>query len=217
VVTAVAEVRPLLRGWSHAAAIAPAAGGTVALTLLSRGDAAKQATLVVYGAALTLLFSVSALYHRGNWSPRVESLLRRVDHADISLLIAGTYTPIAVVLLDGAPRFILLAGTWTAALAGVVIAITGARLGRGWRAALYVATGWLAVAALPALYGRVGAGGLAVLAGGGVLYSIGAVAYASRRPALWPRVFGYHEVFHLLVIAATALFFGFIAVNVVGA
>src|SRR5579884_979112 len=187
---AVTEVKPLLRGWSHAVAIAPAAAGTAALIVIARGDPLKQVTLGVYGAALTLLFAVSALYHRGRWSARMQALLRRIDHADISLLIAGTYTPISVVLLDGAARVMLLCAVWTAAIAGMVIALSGLRLRAGQLALLYIGTGWIAVAALPALYGRVGAAGLALLGCGGVLYTLGALAYALRRPVLWPRVFG---------------------------
>jgi hemolysin III len=209
--------RPLLRGWSHALFAVPAAAGALALVLLAHGDPLKQLAFAVYGVALTALFAVSALYHRGAWSPRVRSVWRRIDHFDIHLLIAATYTPIAVVLLSGVPRALLLAVVWTAALSGGIVALTGVRVPRSLLTIVYVAVGWMAVAVLPALYPRIGAGGIATISAGGILYSLGAVIYATQRPSLWPRVFGYHEVFHLLVIAGTAIFFCFMAATVVPA
>ncbi|MBV8302190.1 MAG: hemolysin III family protein [Candidatus Dormibacteraeota bacterium] len=207
--------RPALRGWSHAAVIAPVVAGWALLMVHARDDTLKLATVAVYGATLTLLFSVSALYHCRTWNASARSLLRRIDHADISLLIAATYTPVVGVLLGGAARILLLAGVWSAALLGAALSLFDVHLRRSLLVALYIATGWIALLALPALYQRIGAGGVAVLVCGGLLYSAGAVLYAVQRPKLWPRVFGYHEVFHLLVIAATAVFFGFIAAEVV--
>jgi hemolysin III len=208
---------PLLRGWSHAVCALPAAGGAATLTALSHGEPLKQATLAVYGVALTALFAVSALYHCGRWSPRMRAVLRRIDHADIALLIAATYTPISAVLLDGVARIAVLCVAWGAALSVAAIAVLGLRVRRSVLVALYIGTGWVALLILPALYARVGAAGLAALCLGGVLYTLGAVAYGVQRPALWPRVFGYHEVFHLLVVAASAVFFAFIAGSVLPA
>ena len=207
--------RPLLRGWLHGIAIVPASAGAVTLVVLARRDPIKVATLTVYGIGLTLLFTVSTLYHLGPWSERARAAWRRADHATIFLMIAGTYTPITAVLLDGWPRAALLTAIWTLALAGGFIVGFGLPVPRPALVLLYVAVGWTALVAMPAFFARIGPAGIGYFAAGGALYSAGAVAYASRRPRLWPDVFGYHEVFHLLVIAATALFFAFIARHVV--
>lgn len=212
-----AEQRPLLRGWSHAVAVAPALAGAIALVVLARGDPAKQVSLVVYGAALTLLFTISALYHRVPWTPVWKTVWRRLDHANIFVVIAATYTPIAANMLDGWVRVAVLAGIWAAALTGASVVAAPLALPRPAMVALYIGVGWLALFIIPMLYTRLGVLGVALLFGGGALYSLGAAMYATRRPRLWPRVFGYHEAFHLLVIAASALFFVVIAVSVVPA
>jgi hemolysin III len=209
--------RPILRGWSHTIAIAPALAGAVALIVVARGNPAKQASLVIYGTALTLLFTVSALYHRVGWSPTWRAVWRRIDHANIFVVIAATYTPVAVNVLDGWMRVTVLLTIWLAALAGATLMAARIELPRAAMVVAYVAVGWVALIIVPSLYTRLGMTGVALLFAGGLLYSLGAIAYAFRRPNLWPRVFGYHEVFHLLVIAATAVFFVFIALVVVPA
>jgi hemolysin III len=209
--------RPILRGWSHTIAIAPALAGAVALVVVARGDAAKQASLAVYGTALTLLFTVSALYHRIGWSPTWRAVWRRIDHANIFVVIAATYTPVAVNVLDGWMRVTVLLTIWLAALAGATLMAARIELPRPAMVVAYVAVGWIALIIVPSLYTRLGMTGVALLFAGGLLYSLGAITYAFQRPNLWPRVFGYHEVFHLLVIAATAVFFVFIALVVVPA
>ncbi|MBV9101394.1 MAG: hemolysin III family protein [Candidatus Dormibacteraeota bacterium] len=211
------EQRPLLRGWSHAVAVVPALTGAIALVLLTRGSPGKQMSLLVYGAAVTLLFTVSALYHRVPWSPPWRAVWRRLDHANIFVVIAATYTPIAANMLDGWLRVAVLTGIWLAALCGASLVAAPVELPRPVMAAVYVGVGWLAILIIPVLYTRLGALGLVMLLGGGALYSLGAVMYALRRPRLWPRVFGYHEAFHLLVIAATAVFFMVIAATVLPA
>jgi hemolysin III len=207
--------RPLLRGWSHAIAIVPAIAGATVLVVSAHGEPAKQLSLAVYGVGLTLLFTVSALYHRGPWSPRVLAVWRRLDHATIFVMIAATYTPVVVVVLDGWLRIAVLAGIWVLTVTGAVIVTTRMSLPRYALVLLYVAVGWSALVALPAMAVRLGASGMAYILAGGALYSLGAVAYALRRPRLWPSVFGYHEVFHILVIAATGVFFAFIAGRIV--
>ena len=202
---------PLLRGWSHLVAIVPAAIAATALVLSGPRDPGQRAALALYGAALILLFTVSALYHRGPWSPRVRAVWRRVDHANIFLMIAATYTAVVVILLDGPMRIALLAAVWVAAGTGIVLSVLPLKLPRGVYVGLYLLTGWIAIVVLPTMIHRVSSIALVALLAGGGLYSLGALAYAFRRPRLWPRVFGYHEVFHLLVIAATALFFTFVA------
>ncbi len=202
---------PLLRGWSHLVAIVPAAVAATALVLSGPRDAGQRAALALYGAALILLFTVSALYHRGPWSPRIRAVWRRVDHANIFLMIAATYTAAVVIILDGPTRVALLAAVWVAALSGILLSVLPLKLPRGVYVGLYLLTGWIAIVVLPTMIQRVSSTALVALLAGGGLYSLGALAYAFRWPRLWPRVFGYHEVFHLLVIAATALFFTFVA------
>jgi hemolysin III len=132
-------------------------------------------------------------------------------------MIAATYTPIAVVILSGWLRAGILVAIWITAAVGIVLVTTPIRMSRAVLVILYAAAGWIAVVILPTLYARIGPAGFSILLGGGVLYTLGAVAYALRRPRLWPSVFGYHEVFHLLVIAASAMFFAVIALSVVPA
>jgi hemolysin III len=208
---------PMLRGWSHAIAIVPAVVGLTVLLASAPDNPGQRASFAIYGSALVLLFTVSTLYHRGPWSPRVRAIWRRVDHANIFLMIAATYTAVAVNLLDGGTRIGILVAIWVTAGIGMVIVAGPLRLPRPLLVLTYFCTGWMAIVILPALVSRVGAAGLTFLLAGGGLYSLGALAYALRRPRLWPRVFGYHEVFHLLVIAATALFFAFIALAVMPA
>ncbi|HYL72427.1 MAG TPA: hemolysin III family protein, partial [Candidatus Dormibacteraeota bacterium] len=185
-----AEQRPLLRGWSHAVAVVPALAGATVLVVLARGDPAKQVSLLVYGAALTLLFTISALYHRVPWTPAWRSVWRRLDHANIFIVIAATYTPIAANMLDGWVRVAVLAGIWAAALTGASLVAAPLALPRPAMVALYIGVGWLALFIIPMLYTRLGPLGVALLFGGGALYSLGAAMYATRRPRLWPRVFG---------------------------
>jgi hemolysin III len=207
--------RPLLRGWSHALAIVPAVIGATVLVVSAHDSAIKRLSLVVYGIGLTLLFTISTLYHRGPWSPRVLAVWRRLDHASIFVMIAATYTPVIVVVLGGWMRIAMLAGIWVLTAAGALIVTTRVTVPRYALVLLYVAVGWSALVALPAMAARLGPSGMAYILAGGALYSLGALAYALRRPRLWPSVFGYHEVFHILVIAATAVFFAFIAGRIV--
>jgi hemolysin III len=196
-------------------AIVPAIAGATVLVVSAHGEPVKQLSLVVYGIGLTLLFTVSTLYHRGPWSPRVRAVWRRLDHATIFVMIAATYTPVVVVVLDGWMRMAVLTGIWMLTVVGALIVITRMSMPRYALVLLYVTVGWSALVALPAMAVRLGPSGMAYILVGGVLYSLGAVAYALRRPRLWPSVFGYHEVFHILVIAATAVFFAFIAGRIV--
>jgi len=206
--------RPLLRGWSHLAAIPPAAVGAAALVRIAWHDPGRALSLSVYGTALILLFTVSALYHLGPWSPRVRAAFRRADHATIFLMIAATYTPIVAITTDGWIRTLVLCDVWLLALVGAVLVSTPLVLPRFVLVLLYLCVGWTALWAMPVMVTRIGVSGFLALATGGALYSAGALVYAIRRPRLWPTVFGYHEVFHLMVIAATAVFYVFIAGNV---
>ena len=210
--TADPHERPLLRGWSHIVAIAPATAAATLLVLNGPHDAAQRASLALYGAALILLFIVSALYHRGPWSPRTRAVWRRLDHANIFLMIAATYTAVGVLILTGTTRIAILLAVWLAATTGIVLSVLPIRLPRAVQVLLYLVTGWIAIVVLPVIVPRLSTTALVLMLGGAALYFLGALSYAFRRPRLWPRVFGYHEVFHLLVIAASALFFTFVVV-----
>jgi len=203
-------VRPRLRGVSHQYAFVVASAAGAALILLAPTSRARLASLV-YALALAALFGVSALYHRITWSPATRQRLRRLDHSMIFLLIAGTYTPISVLVLPGAFAAVVLATVWVAALAGVAWQVVVGRAPRWLSAALYLALGWVALATLPQLAALLAPTALALLAAGGVFYSVGAVIYALRRPDPWPRTFGYHEIFHALVILAAGAHFAMIA------
>jgi hemolysin III len=200
-------VKPLLRGWSHAIAALVAVAGLVALIVITRHDPAKLVSMIVYGAGLVLLFGVSATYHTINWPPRVKDWLRRADHATIFIFIAATYTPLAFNVLDGWWRISVLALIWASAAAGVAGAAPFLRIPRQVLTSLYLAMGWVAVIALVPLTAALGWAAAALMALGGLQYSIGAAAYAFKWPRLWPRVFGYHEFFHLAVITASVTFY----------
>jgi hemolysin III len=179
----------------------------VSLVVITRNDPAKLVSMVVYGTGLVLLFGVSATYHIFNWPPRVKDWLRRADHATIFVFIAATYTPLVFNVLDGWWRLGVLITIWLCALAGVIGAAPFLRIPRVALASLYVAMGWIAVVALVPLTAALGWAAAILMALGGLQYSLGAAAYAFRRPRLWPRVFGYHEVFHLAVITASITFY----------
>jgi hemolysin III len=199
--------KPLLRGWSHGAAALVAVAGLVALIVITRHDTAKLVSVTVYGTGLVLLFAVSATYHIFTWPPRVKEWLRRADHATIFVFIAATYTPLVYNVLDGWWRIGMLAAIWVCAVGGVAGAAPFLRIPRRLLASLYLAMGWLGVIALVPLTAALGWVAALLMALGGLQYSLGAAAYAFKRPRLWPRVFGYHEVFHLAVITASVTFY----------
>jgi len=200
-------IKPMLRGWSHAAAAVVAIAGLVALVIVTRQDPAKLASMVVYGAGMVLLFGISATYHVINWPPRVKEWLRRLDHAMIFVFIAATYTPLAFNVLTGWWRLGVLGAIWLSAAAGVAGVAPFLKIPRRVLALLYVAMGWVAVVALVPLTAALGWAAAVLMALGGLQYSLGAAIYAFKRPRLWPRVFGYHEVFHLAVISASVTFY----------
>jgi hemolysin III len=200
-----APVKPLLRGVSHEIAAAVAVLAWIALALAAPVGPPRVAANV-YGASLVSLFLVSALYHRPTWTPRARLLMRRLDHSAIFFLIAGTYTPICL-LLPHRTGTTLLAIVWGGAAAGVLQSILWVRAPKPLVAAVYVLLGWVVVPVAPALHAALGGGAIALLGAGGAAYTTGAVVYALRRPDPFPRVFGYHEIFHALVIVAAACHF----------
>jgi hemolysin III len=187
----------------------------VALVIAADNEGARIA-LSVYAVTLVALFGVSALYHRIDWrSLTARSWMRRLDHSMIFMLIAGSYTPFAVLALRGPLALAILIGVWVAAMIGVVFNLFWGT-GPNWlRAVLYIALGWIAVAALPQLAAAIGLVGLSLVGLGGALYTLGAIVYAVKRPDPVPAVFGYHEIFHILVIAAAGLQYAVIAFWVV--
>lgn len=200
----VGRVKPRLRGVSHEIACFLAAPSWALLLVAAETSTARTGALV-YGASLFSLFLASAVYHRPTWSPRARRVLWRVDHSAIFLLIAGTFTPLCLLLGDAGRS--VLAMVWLGAAAGVLLSWVWVRAPRPLMAGLYVLLGWFAVPMLPALHAAMGPAALGLLLTGGLLYSSGAIIYALRRPDPYPAVFGYHEIFHLLVIAAAACHF----------
>jgi hemolysin III len=166
----------------------------------------------VYAVTLVALFGVSALYHRVNWSSiSARRWMRQLDHSMIFMLIAGTYTPFALLALHGPLALTILVVVWMGALTGAIFNLMWSAAPKWLDAVIYISLGWVAVAAMPDLAAAIGVAGLALLALGGLLYTAGAVIYAVKRPDPLPAVFGYHEVFHALVIVAAAVQYAVIA------
>lgn len=195
--------KPLLRGWIHAASAPLSLAGGIVLIIRVHTTAAAVTSAIFTVTAITL-FSVSAVYHLGHWPPRARAMLRRIDHADILLLIAGTYTPITVLVLHGTLQVTILAITWTAAALGFLFQARWTALPRWVSVPVYVGLGWIAVLVLPQLITGSGDTAFALIAAGGVIYTLGGIVYGLRRPDPWPRWFGYHEVFHACTAVAFA-------------
>jgi hemolysin III len=198
-----ARTRPLLRGVFHVVAVVVALPA-VAWLVTASGTRLAAAGAGVYGATVIVLFAVSATYHRVMWTdPRVRSIVGRIDHSAIFLLIAGTYTPFCLLIGSGT-GYALLATVWASASLGILLVVFFPRTPKPVRSALYVLLGWLIVPFLPALHASLGPQPFFYLLVGGAFYTVGAVIYAARRPDPFPRVFGFHEIFHILVVAASA-------------
>lgn len=196
--------RPLLRGWSHVVAFVAAAALCGVMVGLAPGALAR-ATAIVYLAGLCAMFGVSALYHRVPWSPEARARMGRIDHSTIFAAIAGTYTPVAVLGLEGWPQATVLALVWGGTVVGVALQWLPLDLPRWLFTSIYALVGWAAITALPQLHDALGTVGLGLLVGGGLAYTLGAVVYALKRPDPWPSVFGFHEVFHLCTVVGAGL------------
>ena len=197
----VRAVKPHLRGWLHAGTFPLAVAAGIVLVALAEGTRATVAT-AIYAASAALLFGVSAVYHRGHWSPRTEVLLKRLDHSNIFLIIAGTYTPFSLLLLDDDKGRTLLWLVWGAALAGIAFRVLWVGAPRWLYTPVYIGLGWVAVFYLKDILDSGGVAVVTLLAIGGLLYSVGGVVYALKRPNPSPRWFGFHEVFHALTLGA---------------
>ncbi len=200
--------KPRWRGVSHLVAACLAAPAALALWFGAGSSAAKLGA-AIYGLSLFALFTTSAIYHLPTWTPRARDLVGRIDQAVIFLLIAATYTPFGLLL--GASGYLLLALIWAGALGGVVLALLWPGTPKPLMAGIYVLFGWTFLALIPSLLRAAGPAVLSLVILGALAYTVGAVIYALRRPDPWPRSFGYHEIFHLLVIVAAGCHFAAIA------
>jgi hemolysin III len=206
---AFADVKPRLRGWLHLATAPLALAAGIVLVVLSP-DATTRVGSGVFAATALVLFTVSAIYHRGTWSPTMHSRLRRFDHSNIFLLIAGSCTPFGLLLLDGNDRWAMLAIVWGGAISGVLMKVYWLGAPRWLSVPIYMALGWAPVfffgdfvSGAVARYGAgTGTAVMVLVAAGGALYTIGGVVYGTKRPNPWPRWFGFHEVFHTFTILA---------------
>ncbi|MER7397996.1 hemolysin III family protein [Streptomyces sp. NPDC000151] len=196
-----APFKPKLRGWLHAGMFPAVLFSGVMLTALADSTRGRVAC-GVYTLTACLLFGVSAIYHRGNWGPRVLGILRRLDHANIFLIIAGTYTPLTILLLPDGRRDLLLWGIWAAAALGIAFRVFWVGAPRWLYTPCYIAMGWAAVFFLPDFLQKGGVAVLVLVIVGGLLYSAGGVIYGIKRPNPSPRWFGFHEVFHSFTLAA---------------
>jgi hemolysin III len=203
--------RPRLRGVLHqwAFAVSLLAGSVL---LLEADSARARIAVAIYALSVAALFGTSATYHRVNWrSVAARRWMRRLDHTMIFVLIAGSYTPFGLLVLHGTVALVILITAWSAALAGAIFKLAWIDAPARLIALVYIASGWIVVFAVPQLIARLGLVAVSALGLGGILYSVGAVIYARKRPDPVPTVFGYHEVFHLLVILAAALQYAVVA------
>ncbi len=204
------DVKPLLRGVFHQWTFFVSIVAGIALVITAPSGRATVCACI-YAVTISAMLGVSAAYHRISWPPAAEARMRRLDHTTIFFAIAGTYTPIALLVLHGAIEAIVLIAVWVGAIAGIIVEWLPVKPPRGYVTAVYVTLGWVAVIAMPQLLSEFSTAALFGLIAGGVLYTVGAVAYGLKRPDPWPRVFGYHEVWHCFVIAAAVAHYCVIA------
>ena len=197
------EIKPSLRGISHAASFFVSL--PLGLILVLEAKTGKGlAGAIVFAVSVTTMFGASAVYHCFNWPVSARRWLRRIDHAGVYGLIAGTYTPFGLLVLEGRSRFVVLGIVWSGALAAVLLKFLWLDAPTWLSAAFGIALGWVAVVMIPQLIDTIGLAGSVLVLAGGLAYTAGAFVYAFRRPDPYPAVFGFHEVFHVLVIAAVA-------------
>ena len=197
-------VKPLLRGRSHEYAFVVALTLAPIMIVVAPG-VAPRFVVAIYAVAIAALFGVSATYHRVDWAPAARAGMRRLDHSMIFLAIAATYTPIAVFALSPDSARLVLPIVWGGAVLGIVLRNLWPHAPKPLTAAPYLAVGWVAVIFMADIWRSMGVAGFLLVALGGLLYTVGAVVYATHRPDPWPRTFGYHEIFHLFVIGGAVL------------
>jgi hemolysin III len=208
-------VKPLLRGWSHVLAFTVIGVLGIIMVAAAGASASERLWLVVYLAGTLTMFGVSALYHTFPWDAHARSIMRRLDHSAIFLAIAGAYTPIMAVAVSGWQKVVVLCLAWGGAIVGMTLEWLPIQVPRPLFTAIYVIVGWSATLALRQLYQNLGPAGFALVLGGGLLYTMGAVVYALKKPDPWPRVFGFHEIFHLFTLAGAGCHLAAIAFYVV--
>jgi hemolysin III len=194
---------PRLRGISHVVAFFLATGAALLAVVLAPTGIATVA-VGIYGAGLVALFGGSALYHRWPGPVRFKLMLQRIDHSNIFVFIAASYTPIALLVLHGPLKWVILAIAWTGAAAGITLSLGWIEAPRPVKAGSYLVLGWLSLLALPEMLTEMAPLALVLLAAGGLLYTVGAIIHTRQRPNPWPRWFGFHEIFHAFVIVAAA-------------
>jgi hemolysin III len=204
--------KPLLRGWSHLISFPVWLIGGVTMILLANTTAWGRFLLAVYVGGTGIMFGVSAMYHRGRWQPQAKALMQKFDRSAIFLAIAGGYTPIAWVSLHGITRTAVLAASWGGAVAGIVLHWLP-RVPRALRGSSYIVVSWAAVIVFPQMWHALGPTAFWLILLGGACYTIGAVSLATKWPNPWPKVFGFHEVFHAFTVVAAAL--QFVAISLV--
>jgi hemolysin III len=215
VLTSLPDIKPRLRGISHAAAFVVALPLGVLLGFYA-DTIRERVAVIAFAASVAAMFGLSAVYHRGNWPDRLRRSMRALDHAGIFVLIAGTYTAFGLLVLDGAWRWVVLAIVWTGATSAIVASLAWRAPPRWVTGALALAIGWVGVVVAPQLVIELGLGGIALVVAGGLAYTAGAVIFATKRPNPFPATFGYHEIFHVLVIAAVACHYVALAFFAVG-
>ena len=204
------DIKPKLRGWLHASAVPLSLVGGFLLIVFATSTLGRVGG-AVYLAASLLLFGTSATYHRFGWGKTGAAILRRMDHSNIYLFIAATYTPLALLLLTGTSRVLLLTLIWAEAILGVLFRIVWLGAPRWLYTVLYIGMGWAAVAWLPQLWSTGGALVIILIGVGGLIYTGGAVVYALKRPNPWPKWFGFHEIFHTCTVLAAGCHYAAIA------
>lgn len=211
-----ATIKPKLRGWLHLGMVPLSLAAAIVLIVLAPTSLGRISA-VVFGVTAVLLFATSATYHRGHWRPPVSKVLKRMDHANIFLIIAGTYTPMALMLLPSDSARTLLIIVWSGALAGILFRVFWVGAPRWLYTPVYVALGWVAVIYIVPFYRNGGLAVVLLIAAGGLLYTLGAVVYALKRPNPSPRWFGFHEVFHAFTVAAFITHYIAVSFSVYGA
>ncbi|WP_141821813.1 PAQR family membrane homeostasis protein TrhA [Humibacillus xanthopallidus] len=211
----VTAVKPRLRGWLHLAMFPVAVIGGLVLVLLSEPGTVRTAS-IVFTVSAALLFGVSAVYHRGTWGPRASTLLKRMDHSNIYLIIAGTYTPFAVTLLPADQARLLLSVIWGGAIAGVLFRVFWVGAPRWLYTALYLALGWAAIFYVGPFWRTGGPLIGSLIAIGGLMYTAGGIIYGVKRPNPWPKWFGFHEIFHAFTLGGFLTHFVAVTLAILG-
>jgi len=206
-----------IRGFLHGMAALAALVGTVYLAYMAWGDTSALIGSLVFGGALLVMYTVSSLYHSVPWGAEWKRRLQRIDHSMIYLVVAGTFTPIAIGGLDGAQMWWCLGLVWAIAAIGITLKLTLPAISTGLSVTLQLAMGWTVILWLPQIWASLGAGAIFYIALGGLFYTAGTVVFMTKRPKLFPRTFSYHELFHVLVVLASVSHFLAVAIYAIPA